>query len=84
VDGNEGFSVDVGCREMLEFSYGEVRERPIRHAWRACVPQGTVGSNPTLSVFPGAGAGRARCDVRTLDRAVVDATAEGMVVRSDS
>src|SRR5947209_13025721 len=26
-----------------------MRERPNRHAWRACVPSGTVGSNPTPS-----------------------------------
>ena len=28
---------------------GGVRERPNRHAWRACVEQSTVGSNPTPS-----------------------------------
>ena len=28
---------------------GGVLEWPIRHAWRACDPQGSVGSNPTPS-----------------------------------
>src|SRR5215207_10672952 len=28
---------------------GGVRERPNRHAWKACVGQPTVGSNPTPS-----------------------------------
>ena len=31
---------------------GEVTEWPIVHAWKACVPHGTVGSNPTLSANP--------------------------------
>jgi hypothetical protein len=26
-----------------------VSEWPIEHAWKACVPQGTAGSNPALS-----------------------------------
>ena len=30
-------------------SPGEMAERPKAHAWKACVPKGTVGSNPTLS-----------------------------------
>src|SRR5438552_5394973 len=30
-------------------SPGGMRERPNRHAWRACVGQPTVGSNPTPS-----------------------------------
>ena len=29
--------------------FGGVRERPNRHAWKACVGQLTVGSNPTPS-----------------------------------
>src|SRR5947209_15228463 len=28
-----------------------MRERPNRHAWRACVAQATVGSNPTPSAL---------------------------------
>jgi hypothetical protein len=28
---------------------GEMAEWLKAHAWKACVPQGTVGSNPTLS-----------------------------------
>ena len=28
---------------------GEMAERLKAHAWKACVPKGTVGSNPTLS-----------------------------------
>ena len=31
------------------FPHGGVRERPIRHAWRACRGQPLVGSNPTPS-----------------------------------
>src|SRR6476619_4801204 len=31
---------------------GGVRERPNRHAWKACVGQPTVGSNPTPSAMP--------------------------------
>ena len=31
------------------FAHGGVRERPIRHAWRACRGQPLVGSNPTPS-----------------------------------
>src|SRR5438105_11820689 len=31
---------------------GWVTERSIVHAWKACVPQGTRGSNPLPSVFP--------------------------------
>jgi hypothetical protein len=39
---------------------GGVLEWPIRHAWRACDPQGSVGSNPTPSASPEiAGARRA-------------------------
>ncbi len=30
---------------------GEVSEWPKEHAWKACVSQGTVGSNPTLSAI---------------------------------
>ncbi len=71
-----------GIWKCLSFAYGEVREWTIRHAWRACVPQGTVGSNPTLSVFP----------LWVLDAPVVtcehhvtvDAAVEWMVVSSDS
>ncbi|GEM_PF-1952418 len=28
---------------------GEMSEWSIEHAWKACVPQGTEGSNPSLS-----------------------------------
>lgn len=31
---------------------GEVSEWSIEHAWKACVPQGTAGSNPALSAKP--------------------------------
>jgi hypothetical protein len=31
---------------------GEMRERPNRHAWKACVGQPTMGSNPILSAGP--------------------------------
>ena len=34
--------------EATQFS-GEMAERLKAHAWKACVPKGTVGSNPTLS-----------------------------------
>src|SRR5436189_3723225 len=34
-------------------SPGGMRERPNRHAWRACVGQPTVGSNPTPSAHFG-------------------------------
>ena len=37
------------CEKQVKL--GEVRERSNRHAWKACVPNGTVGSNPTLSVL---------------------------------
>ena len=30
---------------------GEVRERLKRHAWKACVLNGTLGSNPSLSAI---------------------------------
>jgi hypothetical protein len=30
---------------------GEVSEWPIEHAWKACLPQGNEGSNPSLSAF---------------------------------
>ena len=30
---------------------GEMAEWLKAHAWKACVPQGTVGSNPTLSAI---------------------------------
>jgi hypothetical protein len=30
---------------------GEMAERLKAHAWKACVPKGTVGSNPTLSAI---------------------------------
>jgi hypothetical protein len=29
--------------------FGEVSEWPNEHAWKVCLPQGNVGSNPTLS-----------------------------------
>jgi hypothetical protein len=32
---------------------GGMRERPNRHAWKACVGRPTVGSNPTPSADPG-------------------------------
>ena len=35
---------------------GEMAERLKAHAWKACVPKGTVGSNPTLSAIQPAGA----------------------------
>ncbi len=31
--------------------FGEVRERPKRHAWKACNPQGFKSSNLFLSVL---------------------------------
>ncbi len=31
---------------------GWVPERSIGHAWKACVPQGTEGSNPSPSAIP--------------------------------
>ena len=36
---------------LLKFQVilGGVRERPNRHAWKACVGKPTVGSNPTSS-----------------------------------
>ena len=38
---------------------GEVTEWPKVHAWKACVGQPTVGSNPTLSaIFTGSDEGR--------------------------
>jgi hypothetical protein len=33
----------VGCGEMAEWLKA--------HAWKACLPQGNVGSNPTLSAI---------------------------------
>jgi hypothetical protein len=39
-------------RENVGFfaiSIGEVAEWPNAHAWKVCLPQGNVGSNPTLS-----------------------------------
>jgi hypothetical protein len=35
-------------------------ERLKAHAWKACVPKGTVGSNPTLSAIQSAGAETSR------------------------
>jgi hypothetical protein len=35
----------------LPVSPGEMAEWLKAHAWKACVPQGTVGSNPTLSAI---------------------------------
>lgn len=32
--------------------FGEVSEWPIEHAWKACLPQGNEGSNPSLSASP--------------------------------
>ena len=33
--------------------FGEVSEWPKEHAWKVCVPQGTEGSNPSLTAkFP--------------------------------
>jgi hypothetical protein len=31
---------------------GEMAERLKAHAWKACVPKGTEGSNPSLSATP--------------------------------
>ena len=36
-------------RRVPSSAPGGVRERPNRHAWKACVGQPTVGSNPTPS-----------------------------------
>jgi hypothetical protein len=37
---------------MVNFGInGEMRERLNRHAWKACVPNGTLGSNPSLSAI---------------------------------
>jgi hypothetical protein len=42
---------------------GEMAERLKAHAWKACVPKGTVGSNPTLSANQSANA-----ETRRLER----------------
>ena len=34
---------------MAACSPGEMPERPKGHDWKSCVPQGTEGSNPSLS-----------------------------------
>ena len=36
---------------MSQPRFGWVPERSIGHAWKACVPQGTEGSNPSPSVL---------------------------------
>jgi hypothetical protein len=38
-------------RMRSETEYGEVSEWPNEHAWKACVPNGTAGSNPALSAI---------------------------------
>ena len=40
---------DASARVRLSSPPGDVRERPNRHAWKACVGKLTVGSNPTVS-----------------------------------
>src|SRR5437870_12756350 len=35
----------------LRYNPGEVAERPKAHAWKACIRQRIVGSNPTLSAI---------------------------------
>src|ERR1700677_5170899 len=50
--GIEAARGDAQCRIQegaLPFPQGEMAEWLKAHAWKACVPQGTVGSNPTLS-----------------------------------
>lgn len=42
---------------------GDVRERTNRHAWRACDPSGSKGSNPFVSAsVVGSGRGPCRTD----------------------
>ena len=38
-----------GASAVILWTSGEMAERLKAHAWKACVPKGTVGSNPTLS-----------------------------------
>ena len=40
---------DASASDRLSSPPGDVRERPNRHAWKACVGKLTVGSNPTVS-----------------------------------
>ena len=39
----------INKKYTFAIQHGEVSEWSIEHAWKACVLQGTAGSNPALS-----------------------------------
>ena len=41
----------INKKYTFAIPHGEVSEWSIEHAWKACVLQGTAGSNPALSAF---------------------------------
>ena len=68
---------------------GGVRERPNRHAWKACVGKLTVGSNPTPSAERRPGISRSPLSIRAIAFVgpgtlpyTVDQSSEGDVLQS--
>jgi hypothetical protein len=46
---HKGVARPINRHQTRRLVFGWVPERSIGHAWKACVPQGTEGSNPSPS-----------------------------------